>query len=82
MSSPDYNRKLNLNIEYPPPYERLVWDLKEARTDNIKKPIESVNWELLSNNKTVNREISIFNETMINIFSNFVPNKLVTSNDR
>ena len=28
------------------------------------------------NNKTVNKQVSIFNETIINIFSNFVPNKL------
>ena len=34
--------KLNLNIEYPPPYERLVWDYKKAHTNNIKNYIKSV----------------------------------------
>ena len=32
-------------------------------------------------NKSVHRQISIFNETLMNIFSSFTPNKLVTLDD-
>ena len=32
-------------------------------------------------NKSVHRQISIFNETLMNIFSSFTPNKLVTFDD-
>ena len=74
--------KLNLIIEYSPPYERLVWDYKKTHTDNIKNSIKSVNWEFLLNNKTVNGQVPVFNQAIINIFSNFIPNKLVTFNDR
>ena len=73
--------KFNLNIEYPPPYEWLVWDYKKAHIDNIKNSIKSVNWKFLLNIKTVNKQVTIFYETLINIFSNTVPNKLVTFND-
>lgn len=41
------HRKFDLNIEYLHPYERLVWGYKKAHTGNIKKLIESVDWELL-----------------------------------
>ena len=51
--------------------ERLVWDYKKADTDNIKNSIESVNWKLLLNNRTVDRKVAIFNETIINIFFQF-----------
>ena len=34
------------------------------------------------NNKSVLKRISIFNEILMNIFSNFTPNKLVTFDDR
>ena len=74
--------KLNLNIEYPPPYERLVWDYNRANVEGIKKSIESVNWEMMFNNKSVHKQVSIFNEILMNIFSNFTPNKLVTFDDR
>ena len=67
--------KINLNIEYQPPYEHLVWEC-------IKKSIESVNWEVMFNNKQFHKQISIFNEVLRNIFSNCTPNKLVTFDDR
>ena len=67
--------KINLNTEYQPPYEHLVWEC-------IKKSIESVNWEVMFNNKQFHKQVSIFNEVLRNIFSNFTPNKLVTFDDR
>ena len=42
------------------------------------KFIKSVNWNLIFSNKSVHKQLSIFKETLINIFSNFTPNKLVT----
>ena len=74
--------KLNLSIEYPLPYERLVWDYIRANIEGIKKSTEFVKLEVMFSNKSVHKQVSIFNDTMINIFSNFTPNKLVIFNDR
>ena len=74
--------KLNISIEYPPPYEHLVWDYNRANVEGIKKSIESVNWELMFSNRSVHKQVSIFNETLLNIFSNFNLNKLVTFDER
>ena len=74
--------KLNLNIEYQPPYERLVWDYNKANIESIIKSIESLNWEVMFINKSIRKRLSISNETLMNIFSNFTPNKLVTFDDR
>ena len=68
-------------FKYPPPYERLVWEYRKENIESIKKSVEYVNWDTLFNNKAVNKQVSIFNETIINIFSSFVPNKLLTSDD-
>ena len=73
--------KLNLNIEYPPPYERLLCDYRKANAESIQKSVKSVNWESLFNNKTVNKQVSTFNKTAMNILSNIVSNKLVTFDD-
>ena len=73
--------KLNLSIKYPPPYKRLLRNYKKANTESIRKSLESVNWKTLFNNKTVNKQVSVLNETIINNFSNFVPNKRVTFDD-
>ena len=59
-----------------------MWDYNRANVGDIKKSIESVNWEVMFNNKSVHKQVSIFNEILMNIFSNFTPNKLVTFDDR
>ena len=37
------NSSFNLNISYPPPYQRLVWDYKKADSKIIRKALDSVN---------------------------------------
>ena len=58
-----------------------MWNYKKTNTESIKKSFESVNWKTLFNNKTVNKQVYIFNETIIKYFSNVVPNKRVTFDD-
>ena len=74
--------KSNLMIIYPPPYERLAWDYKRANTDAIISSINQVDWEFLFSNKNVHQQVYIFNKTLMSIFSNFIPNKYVTFNDK
>ena len=58
-----------------------MWNYKKANAESIRKSLESVNWKTLFNSKTVNKQVSILNETIINIFFNFVPSKRVTFDD-
>ena len=44
----------NLNITYPPPYKRLIWDNKKADSEKIRKALDWINLERLFNNKDVN----------------------------
>ena len=57
-------------------------ECNKANVECIKKSIESVNWELIFSDKSVDKQVSIFSETLVNIFSNFTPDKLVTFDDR
>ena len=36
--------KLNLQIEYPPPYVRKIWDCSRSETDSINRSIEVFDW--------------------------------------
>ena len=56
--------------------------LNRTNVEGIKKSIESVNWEVMLNKECVHKQVSIFSVTLLNIFSNFTPNKLVTFDDR
>ena len=74
--------KLSLKIEYPPLYERLLWDYKNADSQSITKAIEMFNWEKLFQNKNIHDQLKLFNETIVNIVSNYIPNKFITCNDK
>ena len=59
--------KLNSNIKYPSPYEHLVWDYNKTNAEGIKKCIESITWELIFCNKSVHKQVSIFNEILTGV---------------
>ena len=66
----------------PPPYQRLIWDYKKADSTNIRKSLDSVNWERLFDKKDLNSQIVTLNETILNVFRNYVPNKYITIDDK
>ena len=73
---------LNLNICYSPPYQRLVWDYKKADPNSIRKAYELVNWEKLFDQKSIDAQVATFNDTVLNTFRNFAPNKYITIDDK
>ena len=72
----------NLNIYYPPPYQRLIWDYQKADANIIRKALDSVNWERLFDGKNINAQVISLNETILNVFQNYVPNKYITIDDK
>ena len=74
--------KLNLKTQYPPPYQLLVWNIENPNITSIRKAIHTVNWEILFSNKIVHEQVSIFNNTLMNIFSNYIPKKFATIHDK
>ena len=60
--------------------------LKKSQNDAIKKAIELVNCNFLVSNKSVPTlykqvRLIVFNQTLI-FFSNYIPNKLITVNEK
>ena len=43
----------------------------------IKKATDLFDWKSLLNKLDVNKQVFVFNETIMNILSNFVPNELI-----
>ena len=48
----------------------------------MRKALDSVNWERLFNKKGIDAQVAVFNETILNVFRNCVPNKCVTIDDK
>ena len=56
--------------------------LWKTDTNSIRKAVKQVNCEFLFQNKSVHEQVLILNKTLLNVFSNYVPNKIVTFNDK
>ena len=74
--------KLNLKIEYPPPYERLVRDYKNIHSKAVNKGIESFTWEESFWGKDIDARARLFDKTATNICHNYIQNKYTTFNDK
>ena len=74
--------RVNLKIFYPPPYTRRIWDYSNANHEAINNAIDGFDWEKAFSNVNVHAQVKLFNETLSNIFMNFVPNKLITVDGR
>ena len=74
--------KFNLEIVYPSPYVREVWYYKDANNELIRRAINEVNWQRAFLITSVNEKVDIFNSTILNIFSNFIPHEFVVCDDK
>ena len=73
---------INFKTIFPPPYERLLWHYERAEKDSIRHSIDTVDWERIFHNKHVNLQVEIFNEYLMNIFKNYIPNEIIEINDK
>ena len=74
--------KFYLKIFYPPPYEKTVWHFKHADSDHIKRVIDIFDWRSVLNYIDANDQVSVFNSTIMNIVTNFIPNETITCDDQ
>ena len=61
----------------PPPYIRRIWHYQRANKNSINTSINSFDWErtLSDLSDEPDKQAEFFSETLLNIFSNFIPNE-------
>ena len=69
--------KINLKVFYPPPYEREIWYCQRANVNQIQRVMEQFSWEKWFRNLNINEMISLFNRTIKNILSNYIPHETI-----
>ena len=74
--------KFDLKVFYPSPYERYVWHYKYANAVQIKNALASFNWEQVLPNNSIDKPISVLNETIINFMSNYILNETKVIDDQ
>ena len=72
--------KFNLDIVYPPPYEREIWHYQKANIDLINRAINSFDWEKAFSN--IDKMVSIFNQAIIHPWMNKQIKKLIHEKEK
>ena len=74
--------KISFMINLPPPYEREIWHYNRAQVELIKRSIMNFDWNRALANHSINDQVEIFNNTLLNIFRNFIPHETIKCNYR
>ena len=74
--------KLNLKVEYPALNEHVFWDYSRADKTSINRAINVIDWNKVPANKTVESQVSELNDLLLNIYSNYIPDKTVLCDDK
>ena len=67
--------KLCLKVASPPPYKREIWHYNRAKIDLIRRSIETFNWNRALVDMSVDEQVDFLNNTLMNIFRNFIPHE-------
>ena len=73
--------KFDLKVFYPPPYERTMLHFSQANSDRIKRAVDMFDWKSALIDVDVNEQVPVFNDTITNYMSNFVPNEIIICDD-
>ena len=65
--------KVNLKVYYPP---------SKAELTKIKKSLSQINWHNALKDLNVNDQVEYLTSCILNVFSNFVPNKTITCREK
>ena len=66
-----------MKVYLPPPYDREVWSYDRAEEEFINRAISLFDWESALSPLDTNKQVKLFNETLLNILRNFIPHKLI-----
>ena len=70
--------RFNYRIPPPPSFERKIWVYEKANVTQIRKSIAQFPWENhFRGNPDVNWQVDSFTKIILNIMSNFIPNKII-----
>ena len=66
---------MNILVPLPPVFICEVWNYSKADVQNIQKAILDFNWRKAFESLSVDSKVDLLNETRLNIFRNYIPNK-------
>ena len=77
-----FHRHFNISIPSPPPFKRRIWDYAKANKDEIRECLNNIYWHYKLNDLSATDMVREFTSTLMGVMSRFIPNKIITCNDK
>ena len=74
--------RFNLEVLYPLLYTSEVWHYQDSSVKLIRRTINELDWDRAFANKHVDKKVMIFNKTVLNVLSNFIPHEVRVCDDK
>ena len=69
--------KMNFTTFFPPAYKPRIWDFSRANVSAIGQAVNYVEWYRAFNGLNIDEMVKFLSEYALNVFYNFVPNKVI-----
>ena len=67
---------------FPQPYGQEIWNYGQGNTELIRRAVHEFNFQRAFSNLDINERGSFFNETIMNMVSNFIPHETIICDDK
>ena len=72
----------DFKVFFPPAYKRKIWDFSKADSQAIRRALGNIDWERVFTGMNIDEKVTYLSDCVLNVFSNLVPNKIVTVRDK
>ena len=69
-------------IYYLLTYNREVWHYQEADAILFRRTIHEFSWKRALSNLSVDRQVTVFNRTILNVLKNVIPHETIVRDDK
>ena len=73
MSSPS-----EFHYFFPPVFKRGIWCFSRANINAIRQAVNCVDWDRAFNGLNIDERVKFLTDCLLDVFYNFVPNKVIT----
>ena len=70
--------KVSFTTFFPPAFKQSIWNFSRVNVNAIRQAVNCVDWDRAFNGLNIDERVKFLTECVLNVFYNFVPNKVIT----
>ena len=70
--------KVGFTAFFPHTYKQRIWDFSKANINAMRQAVSCVDWDRAFSGLNIDERVKFLTECVLNVFYNFVPNKVIT----